>query len=302
MSDRLELLEAALDSLPDGFALMNSDASVAFWNRAAEAITGYAGADLLGRPAREALEAIVVGGVRQWTSQTNAQPGQPDSRDGHGSLVHLHHRLGHELPAMVRVLVLRDGLGARIGTAALFHPAERLDALPHGDGGDAPELETNRARLQDRLEAEFEDSSRGQLALGVLWITVDQGESMHKTHGARACEAMMEIVGRVLAGGLRPGEEIGRWGENEFLILSHERTAEMLRCHGQVLVGLARTADFRWWGDRVSLTVSIGAAQAEPNCTLAELLERARAAMRDSMRAGGNHVTGAAGRSACSPS
>jgi diguanylate cyclase (GGDEF)-like protein/PAS domain S-box-containing protein len=301
MDDRLELLEAALDCLPDGFALMNSDANVAYWNRAAEAITGYSSAEVLGRRASEALEAIVVGGVRQWVNQTNAQPAA-DSAAGRGSLVHVHHRLGHELPAMVRVLVLRDGLGARIGTAALFHPAERLDALPHGDSGEAPELETNQAQLQERLEAEFEDFTRGQLALGVLWITVDQGQNMHKTHGARACEAMMEIVGRVLAGGLRPGEEIGRWGESEFLIVSHERTAEMLGCHGQVLMGLARTADFRWWGDRVSLTVSIGAAQAEPKCTLAELLERARAAMRASIHAGGNHVTNAAGRSACSPS
>ena len=55
---------------------------------------------------------------------------------------------------------------------------------------------------------------------------------------------------------------MGRWGDDEFLIVAHERSAEMLASHAQTLAGLARTADFRWWGDRVSLTVSIGAAQA----------------------------------------
>ena len=65
-----------------------------------------------------------------------------------------------------------------------------------------------------------------------------------------------------MANGLRPGEELGRWGEFELLIVSCERTPEMLAAHGRMLAGLARTADFRWWGDRVSLTVSIGAAQA----------------------------------------
>ena len=30
----------------------------------------------------------------------------------------------------------------------------------------------------------------------------------------------------------------------------------------KLLAGLARTADFRWWGDRVSLTVSVGVAMA----------------------------------------
>jgi hypothetical protein len=52
----------------------------------------------------------------------------------------------------------------------------------------------------------------------------------------------------------------------------------MLAAHAQALAGLARTADFRWWGDRVSLTVSIGAAQADSSETLANLLERAHKA------------------------
>jgi two-component system, chemotaxis family, sensor kinase Cph1 len=117
----------------------------------------------------------------------------------------------------------------------------------------------------------------------------------------RACDGMLEKVARVLAGGLRPGEEVGRWGDDEFLIISHERTAEMLTAHAQVLAGLARTADFRWWGDRISLSVSIGAAQAEEDGTLAELLERAQSAMRASIHAGGNHATNAPGRNACLP-
>jgi PleD family two-component response regulator len=105
-----------------------------------------------------------------------------------------------------------------------------------------------------------------------------------------------------MASGLRPAEEMGRWGDDEFLILSHERTPEMLAAHAQVLAGLARTADFRWWGDRASLTVSIGAAQAEREESLVDLLERAKAAMFTSFHAGGNQITSAPGRQACSPS
>jgi GGDEF domain-containing protein len=95
---------------------------------------------------------------------------------------------------------------------------------------------------------------------------------------------------------------MGRWGDDEFLVLSHERTPEMLATHAQVLAGLARTADFRWWGDRASLTVSIGAAQAEQEGTLVELLERAKAAMLTSFHAGGNQITAAPGRQVCTPS
>jgi diguanylate cyclase (GGDEF)-like protein len=102
---------------------------------------------------------------------------------------------------------------------------------------------------------------------------------------------MLEKVGNALSNGLRPAEELGRWGDDEFLVISHERTPEMLAAHAQTLAGLARTADFRWWGDRVSLTVSIGAAQADAEETLAQLLDRARGAMQSSTQAGGNQIT-----------
>ena len=297
MVDRAQLLEAALGCLPEGIALADMEGRVAFWSRAAEAITGYTGAEVLGAPVRDALEKLVVGGVRQWTTLTDTE-----ANSGRGSLVEVRHKLGHTLPAMARILVLRDGLGGRIGTGVVFHPAESLDALPHGECGEGIGVEASQADLEDRLTAEFDDISRGQLPFGTLWITVDQSHELRKTHGARACEAMLEKVEHALVNGLRPGEEVGRWGDDEFLVISHERTPEMLAAHAQVLAGLARTADFRWWGDRISLTVSIGAAQADPAETLAQLLERAKAAMISSIHAGGNHITPAPWRQECLPS
>jgi diguanylate cyclase (GGDEF)-like protein len=108
---------------------------------------------------------------------------------------------------------------------------------------------------------------------------------------------MIEKVQRAIAQGIRSTELFGRWGDDEFLVVSHEHTPEMLAAHAQVLAGLARTADFRWWGDRISITVSIGAAQAsrEVDEGLAQLLERAQEAMEASTRVGGNRITPATG-------
>ncbi len=168
---------------------------------------------------------------------------------------------------------------SRIGAAAVFHPALSLDALPHGETGEDPDAEESRAEFEERLQTEFDDFARGGPPFGVLWIGVDQAEELRKTHGAGACHAMLDKVRHALAQGLRPAEEMSRWGDDEFLVVAHERSAEMLAAHARTLAGLARTADFRWWGDRVSLTVSIGAAQAVGTDaeTLAQLLERARA-------------------------
>ncbi len=299
MTDRTEILESALDILGDGIALIGVEGEVVFWNQAAAAITGYAGVDVVGRPAPETLEALIPAGWGRCDKMQGAW-----AETGRGALLRTKHKLGHEVQVMTRAMVLRDGLGERIGMAAVFHPAESLDALPHGESNENERTAASQAELEERLLNEYEDFARGGVPFGVLWVNVDQAYGMRKTHGAGACEAMLEKVERALAQGLRPAEEVGRWGDDEFLIISHERSPVMLVTHGQALAGLARTADFRWWGDRVSLTVSIGAAQAvaEEQEGLAQLLERAQRAMEASIHAGGNCVTSAQGGRKCLPS
>ena len=296
MTDRNELLEAAFDSLPEGVALVGAEGEVVLWNQAAQGITGYAAIDVLARPLPEGLEALLHEETRD--ADDGAAP-----KEGQRALVKARHKLGHGIPVIARVLILRDGLAERIGTAALFHPAESLDALPHGESSEDEEVDQGRAEFEERLQMEFDDFTRGGPPFSVLWIGVDQAEELRKTHGASACHQMLEKVRHALVHGLRPAEEMSRWGDDEFLIVAHERSAEMLASHAQALAGLARTADFRWWGDRVSLTVSIGAAQAGGDRaeTLAQLLERAREAMETSSRTGGNRATLAADDAAAAP-
>ena len=169
--------------------------------------------------------------------------------------------------------------------------------------GEDSSVGESQAELEDRLAAMHEDFLRERYPLGVLWVTVDQAHALRRTHGARACEAMLEKVERTLADGLKPAEEIGRWGDDEFLVLSHERNAADAggsradaggagAHRGFPLVGRSRIADREHWR-------CAGGAAAR-RC--ARLLERAQAAMLASMHAGGNHITAAQGRRACSPS
>ena len=297
MVDRAELLEVALGSYPEGVALLSGEGQIIFWNRAAEAITGFASADLLSRQVPELMEPLLMASARLG----NMEP-DTGGQLGHRTLVHALHKLGHDVPLMARYFLLRDEMGGRMGMMVLFHPADSLDALPHGECDQGGDLKASQAVLEDRLATMFGDFIQGGLPFGVLWISVDQAAELRKTHGVGACEAMLEKVKQAMANGLRPAEEMGRWGDDEFLILSHERTPEMLAAHAQGLAGVARTADFRWWGDRASLTVSIGAAQAEQEGSLANLLERAKAAMLISFHAGGNQITSAPGGLACLPS
>lgn len=297
MTDRSELVEAALDMLPNGIAVVGEEGRVVFWNRAAEALTGYGSAALVGRPAREALEEMVVAGLENLVSQTGTE-----SSLGHHVLLRLRNRQGGDIAAMAQMMVLRNGLGRRIGTIAVFHPTEALDGLPRGECRNGIDVEKSQADLEERIDEVFEEFTHAGVPFGVLWVLVDQARELRRTHGNRACEAMLEKVECALLSGLHPGEELGRWGDDEFLILSHETTAELLVAHARRLAGMAQTAEFHWWGDRVSLTVSVGVAHAASGETLRPLLERARAAMISGVHEGGNGITLAPGEQTCLPS
>jgi diguanylate cyclase (GGDEF)-like protein/PAS domain S-box-containing protein len=291
MTDRMELMEAALESYPEGIALFDHEDHVAFWNRTSELLTGYSTGDVVGRAIPSALAPLV--NCRDYEMDATPANGP---RLGRGSVVHAQHKRGHDVPAIARKVVLRDEMGRRIGAAVVFHPAEHNTALPHGDTSQNADVRQSQLELKDRIEAEFEAFVHEAVPLGLLWITVDQSSEMRKTHGAMACEAMLETVERTLANGLRPGEEVGRWGDDEFLILSHEGVGDTLANRGQALASLARTANFQWWGDRVSISVSGGASVAEAGDTLPQLLQRAQSAMLASIHAGGNQVSLAPGR------
>lgn len=295
--DRAELIESALVSLPEGVAVLDQDCRVIFWNHAAELMTGYAGVDLIGRSAPEGIDSLLH--CRAWPA---GEDEEDPARPGRGAIVHARHKQGRDVPFQARALVLRDDLGKRIGTSILFHITEHAEVLPHGMIDDKG-VQHSQEEVEERLETAYAEFMHGWSHCGVLWVMVDQAHELRKTHGAKACESMMEKIERTLVNGLRLGEELGRWGMDEFLVISRERSLGELRAHAGTLAGLARTADFRWWGDRVSLTVSIGVAQVEEGETLNHMLERAQMAMVSSVHAGGNQITAAAGgTTTCSPS
>ena len=324
MCDRMEMLEATLDFIDEGIAILDDQSNVLFWNKAATDLTGHRAQDLLLRRCPEGLYRIDeehrsrVAEVRRRGAAADTDnhpakvtwtPALPTAllaledepkRDCSDllqlpTLVSLGHKLGHTVPGMLRKIGLRDSQGEPAGAVLLFYPVEEMDALPHGESGGGAEIERSQANMEDRLEAAQHQWIANRMPFGLLWITVDQARSMRTTHGRDACEAMLHTVEQTLLRQLKPAEIIGRWGNNEFLVLAHERTAELLHEHAQRLAGLARTADFRWWGDRLGLTVSIGASQVVEGDTLQCILSRVRQAMQASSYAGGNHVTEAKG-------
>jgi diguanylate cyclase (GGDEF)-like protein len=293
MNDRVEMLEATLDLVDGGIAILDDCSRVAFWNNAAETLTGHLAQDVICRPLPEILHRIdeKQRGCVDACSVSDQVSANESAESLHSAtIVSIVHRLGHLIPVLMRKAVLRNSIDEPAGTALLFYPVEAADALPRGERGESADIERSQADMEYRLDIAHHQWITAGTPFGLLWITVDQAQALRRTHGRDACEAMLRAVEHTLVRQMKPTEIIGRWGDNEFLVLTHERTPELLVEHGRRLTGLARTADFRWWGDRVGLTVSIGVSHAADGDTLQSLLSRARQAMQRSAYAGGNQA------------
>jgi PAS domain-containing protein len=243
MSDRVEMLEAALDLVDGGVAIFDDKSNVVFWNKSATMLTGYLAQDVICRPCPEGLYRIDEEHRSRVGAGADAS-GQDEPRDAsirsasaaancsnagarledaleseeedHDSLqlptlVSMVHRLGHSVPGMLRKAVLRNSIGKPTGTALLFYPVEEVDALPHGELGEGADIERSQADMEDRLDAAHHQWITSRMPFGLLWITVDQAQALRGTHGRDACEAMLRTVEQTLLRQMKPAEIIGRW-------------------------------------------------------------------------------------------
>lgn len=307
MSNRIEILEATLNLIEEGVAVFDGRSKLVFWNSFAEAMTGYSSEEILLYRPGDLFDADDCCNIENTDSTIRTMQridaacsdgtscleagSQRENRLHRPTLASMRHKLGHSVPVMLHEQILGVTNEDPLGKAFLFYPVEATDSLPRGDCGGDLVIERSQTDMEDRLDAAHHQWLTSCMPFGLLWIKVDQAPSLRKTHGKDACEEMLRTLEQTLFRQMKPGEVIGRWGCDEFLVLAHERTTELLLERARRLTGLARTADFRWWGDRVGLTVSIGASQAAGGKTLQSLLDGAGQAMQASEYSGGNGVT-----------
>ena len=135
----------------------------------------------------------------------------------------------------------------------------------------------NRRLLMDRLEHALAKYARGQ-ELTVLFIDLDGFKAVNDTFGHDAGDAVLVTVATRLRSICRSQDTVARLGGDEFVVLCENTTAE----EGDVLAarivaGLRHDASFD--GRFMTVTASVGVAQANLSFSAVEVLRAADAAM-----------------------
>jgi diguanylate cyclase (GGDEF)-like protein/PAS domain S-box-containing protein len=287
-----------LDHLYEGVYFVDREGHITYWNLAAERITGFAAAKVIGsRCSDNILTHVDAEGKRLCLEGC---PLAKTIRDGvpREAELFLHHRAGHRVPVLVRISPLRDATGAVIGAVELFSDnsakkamAERVEELEALALLDPLTKLANRRYIQMALENSLQELKRHGWTSGVIFLDIDSFKQINDTYGHQVGDQILLMVANTLTLNSRPFDLFGRWGGEEFVGLLRNVDETTLGSLAERFRVLLEGAYLYTSHGPIRVTASIGATLTSVEDNWEEAVKRADRLMYLSKQAGKNRVT-----------
>jgi len=287
-----------LDNLYDGLYFVDRDRVIRYWNKAAERISGYTAAEVVGRSCSDNLLTHVDNNGHSLC--LGMCPLAMTMADGEAreAEVFLHHKGGHRVPVSVRISTLTDTDGKVIGGVELFSDMSSFKSIENR----IKELEemalldtltrlANRNCIEKEILMRLEEKKRFGLPFGLLFMDIDHFKRFNDTYGHDVGDRVLRFVADTLVKNSRPFDMIGRWGGEEFIGIMRNVTSPQLGDLGNRLLVLVESAYLSLQDERLHISISIGATLVQRDDTMDSLIKRADSLLYESKRAGRNRLT-----------
>ena len=261
--------------------LVDRTERVLWWNRGAEAITGFSRAEVVGRTCAENLLCHVDSSGRFLC--TNGCPLRRAFLTGVPieTSAFLHHKEGHRVAVNIKTKPLRDRNGYVFGALEVFRRAseEEDQARPIKELSklaliDEPTRLPNRRLFEAHLERRLAELERFGWKFGVLMIDIDHFKLVNDNFGHHLGDDILQLVARTIFANCRSLDTVARLGGDAFGAIIASIDGDALRRVAERLRSLIETSGLRnSASERYRTTVSIGCALARSNETTAELLK-----------------------------
>ncbi|MGB0893862.1 MAG: diguanylate cyclase domain-containing protein [Parashewanella sp.] len=137
----------------------------------------------------------------------------------------------------------------------------------------------NRQALEERMQLEHKRFQRQQNNLWIVVIDVDHFKSINDRFGHSIGDKTLQVIAKAFKSSLRETEFVARYGGEEFVLLlpnvpDHYISALLNRVREKI-----KSIPFKFKNQRITVTVSIGAANLIADETMKEAFDRADAAL-----------------------
>jgi two-component system, cell cycle response regulator len=167
---------------------------------------------------------------------------------------------------------------------------EAQDALRHQAMHDFLTGVFNRRAIRDRLQQEISRAEREDGSLSVGMFDIDHFKNINDAHGHQAGDEALVAFSRLIQGGLRKYDCVGRYGGEEFLVIAPGAIGPDAESVYERLRARIAGAEIATNAESIALTVSIGVAPGTGQSTVDALLAAADAALYRAKAGGRNRV------------
>jgi diguanylate cyclase (GGDEF)-like protein/PAS domain S-box-containing protein len=277
-----EIFRIILDSLQTGVCVVDREGKIVLWNQGAAHAAGYMQHEVIGRPYEEIMQCR-----RNGQNTNEHSPACPFTRILHEGKatavgVHLRHKRGHSVPILMHVAPVRNQHGSILAIVASFdsrssrsqREQDHRNLLPLA-GLDVSTGVANHNFTLFHLRENLASFTEYHIPFGIVRVRADGLEHFRATYGREASDAIFLVIAQTLSNSFRPSDFVGRWGEDEFLVILTNCGSAGVRSVYERSRKLIGSAEIRWWGELLSVSTSMGSASVEPGDTIELLLQRA---------------------------
>jgi diguanylate cyclase (GGDEF)-like protein/PAS domain S-box-containing protein len=290
-----------MDNMYEGIYFCSRDRKITYWNTAAEKMTGYTAAEVIG--------SHCWNNILMHTDEKGESLCKSDDCPAVKAMkgeklveeqVFLKHKDGYRLPVVTRISPVKDPSGKVIGAIEMFsdnsakvsafQKIEKLEKLAFID-----ELTGvgNRRYSEIKVGSKLEEMERYAWAgeFGLLFIDIDKFKQVNDTYGHDIGDRTLKVVARTILNNLREEDFVGRWGGEEFVATIANVDNKILYSIAEKLRGLVANSHINSGKGSFSVTISIGATMAKRGDETTSIVKRADVLMYNSKNEGRNFVT-----------
>jgi len=145
----------------------------------------------------------------------------------------------------------------------------------------------NRSKLEEILTNELHRAKRYSYEFSVIVANIDGMKEINDTHGYEVGNSVMKEMGELFIRHIRYLDTVGRWSDNEYLIICPQTGAKQAFTAAEHLQSFVERNKFFFVG---KATASFGVTDCQPDDTLQEIMKRAYEALAKAKENGRNRV------------
>lgn len=287
-----------LDSLFDGLYCVDTKRRIVYWNKAAERITGYPAAEVIGSCCSDNILEHIDNCGRELCKEDC--PLAATMRDGKPREVTVmaHHKSGYRIPVQIRTSPVTDDEGNVVGVVEIFNDnanevqiLQELERLKHEAFMDQLTEVGNRRYCEMALDSMIFEWRVHAIPFGLLFLDVDRFKVVNDRWGHKTGDDVLVMVAKSIRNVVRGLDIVARWGGEEFVVILPQANIASLASMAERIRTTVEQSFIMQGKDRIGVTVSVGGAVVSDGESAESIVAKADAEMYRCKKNGRNRVS-----------